>query len=242
MTRGKASSTRLTPASAIRRGEIVEEIVDNLRPWKHRISEATVTAAVSRALDERVDLIPTDAELAERKLNRIHARRLNKALASVETLLASAPDLLAAELQFFSLPPDDEEATAENYNAVVERRIRKCWERENSRVAELSWLREVCAYAISPGLGSHPNYSQAEHGCAYVAHDLMREFSKQPITGTEGGRFRAIANLLYEAISGLPDEDLKRACDDRLHGKGSVPVTVANLLSGLPDDDPEGTD
>ena len=39
----------------------------------------------------------------------------------------------------------------------------------------------------------------------------MQGLSEKKITGTEGGRFRTIANLLYEAISGLPDADLKRA-------------------------------
>jgi hypothetical protein len=34
----------LRPSDAIRRGEIVEEIVLNLRPRKDRISETTVTA------------------------------------------------------------------------------------------------------------------------------------------------------------------------------------------------------
>jgi hypothetical protein len=45
---------------------------------------------------------------------------------------------------------------------------------------------------------------------------LMQGLSERKITGTEGGRFRTIANLLYEAISGLPDADLKRACDSVL--------------------------
>ena len=42
---------RANSGLAIRRGEIVEEIVLNLRPWKDRISETTVTAEVNGELD-----------------------------------------------------------------------------------------------------------------------------------------------------------------------------------------------
>ena len=44
---GRVRKGEVTPPNAIRRGEIVEEIVDHLRPWKDRISEATVTAEVN---------------------------------------------------------------------------------------------------------------------------------------------------------------------------------------------------
>jgi hypothetical protein len=51
----------VTPPNAIRRGEIVEEIVDHLRPWKDRISEATVTAEVNRELDILLGYVPAQA-------------------------------------------------------------------------------------------------------------------------------------------------------------------------------------
>ena len=78
-------------------------------------------------------------------------------------------------------------------------------------------------YALSlstPNLGIDPNYDHAKHLSARSAHGLMQGLSERKITGTEGGRFRTVANLLYEAISGLPDADLKRslqfrACDIR---------------------------
>jgi hypothetical protein len=40
--------------------------------------------------------------------------------------------------------------------------------------------------------------------------------SRVKISGTQDGPFRAIASLLYEAITGEADLDLKRACDSVL--------------------------
>jgi hypothetical protein len=44
----------------------------------------------------------------------------------------------------------------------------------------------------------------------------MENLSRRTITGTKDSAFRAIASLLYEAISGKRDADLKRACDAEL--------------------------
>jgi hypothetical protein len=90
-------------------------------------------------------------------------------------------------------------------------------ERKDSFAAELKALRERCALAVHPAFGSHPNFDSAKHLCAQFAHGLMQMLSERKITGTEGGRFRTIANLLYEAFSGLPDADLERACDFMIH-------------------------
>jgi hypothetical protein len=75
--------------------EIVEEIVDNLRPWKGGKSVAAITAAVNDQLAVLLKLAPLQAELFDRARNRAHARKLDDALSEVETLLASAPGALA---------------------------------------------------------------------------------------------------------------------------------------------------
>ena len=78
---------------------------------------------------------------------------------------------------------------------------------------ELKRLREVCARAVDPGFATHPNYGHAKHLCAWHALGLMRELSDGKITGTKDAAFRVVTGLLYEAVSGQPDADLKRACD-----------------------------
>ena len=99
-------------------------------------------------------------------------------------------------------------------------------ERADSFAAELKRLRKVCARAVDPGFGYHPNYdrikhfcamfARIKHFCAMFAHGLMRGLSERTITGTKDDAFRAIASLLYESISGQRDADLKRACDSML--------------------------
>ena len=66
----------LSPTDAARRSEIVEEIVDCLRPRKHRMSDAAVIAAVNHNLDLLL-LAPQDAKLFDRRQYRAHAERLD---------------------------------------------------------------------------------------------------------------------------------------------------------------------
>jgi hypothetical protein len=83
--------------TASRRGadEIVEEIVDHLRPWKSHKSAAAITAAVNHELNVLLQLAPLQAKLFDRAQNRTHAKKLDRALGEVEMLLASAPGALA---------------------------------------------------------------------------------------------------------------------------------------------------
>jgi hypothetical protein len=79
---------------------------------------------------------------------------------------------------------------------------------------ELDRLRRHCAQAIKKGWGTHPNYDHTKSLSARSAHGLMKNHSAAKITGTQDGPFRTVASLFYEAVSGRPDADLKRACDD----------------------------
>jgi hypothetical protein len=64
--------------TASRRGadEIVEEIVDHLRPWKSHESVAAITAAVNHELEVPLKLAPLQAKLFDRARNRAHAKKL----------------------------------------------------------------------------------------------------------------------------------------------------------------------
>jgi hypothetical protein len=86
----------------------------------------------------------------------------------------------------------------------------------------LKRLREVCARFIDPEFGYHPNFDYAKHDSAWFAFSLMEVMSDNKITGTKDGPFRAIAGLLYEAISGQQDADLKRACDTVLRENRNI--------------------
>jgi hypothetical protein len=192
-----------SPPDATRRGEIVEEIVVWLLPWKHRMSEATVTAAINPRLDLLLR-VPLDAKLGDRRQNRAHAEQLDDALLEVETLLASAP--LVLSLALF----DPVTITEDGVFVPSSNDERKYF------AGELTRLRKVCADAIDPGFGFHPNYDIIKYHCARSAHYLMRDLSDKKISGTNDGAFWNIASLLYEAVSGQKNVTLKRACDSAL--------------------------
>jgi hypothetical protein len=205
--------------TASRRGadEIVEEIVDHLRPWKSHKSAAAITAAVNHELNVLLQLAPLQAKLFDRGRNRTHAKKLDRALGEVEMLLASAPGALAWFL-FDPLPPmtlteDGELVQVTQSIENIELAYRA---RADSFFAELKRLRKVCAHAVDPGFATHPNYEHAKHLCAWHALSLMRELSDGKITGTKDSAFRVVTGLLYEAVSGRSDADLKRACDSVL--------------------------
>jgi len=87
----------LRPSDAIRRGEIVEEIVLNLRPRKDRISETTVTAEVNRELDILLGHVPAQARWSNRARNRAHAQKLDGALRKIEKLTRRGRQRRAAD-------------------------------------------------------------------------------------------------------------------------------------------------
>jgi hypothetical protein len=184
--------------------EIVEEIVDHLRPWKSHKSVAAITTAVNHELNVLLKLAPLQAQLFDRAGNRAHAKKLDGALSEVKTLLASAPGALAWFL-FGPLSPSESQSI-ENIELAYRARA-------DSFFAELKRLRKVCAHAVDPGFATHANYDDAKDLCAWNALGLMRELSDGKITGTKDSAFRVVTGLLYEAVSGQPDADLKRACD-----------------------------
>ena len=198
----------VTPPNPIRREEIVEEIVLLLRPWKDRMGEATVTAEVNRALDAHLKFANQQARVSNRKQIRDHAKRLDRALLAVESLLGAAPSSLVWFLYYPLTLVKTKPPRAED----IERAIR---ERTNSFPAELKRMRQACARAINPGFGPHPNYDNAKHISALGAYGLIEGLSNKKISGTKDGALRAIASLLYEAVSGK-NADLKRACDSLL--------------------------
>ena len=95
----------------------------------------------------------------------------------------------------------------------IHRAFRK---RADSLAGELKQLRKVCAGAINPGFGFHPNYDSVKYHCAWFAQVLIRELSDVKMSGTKDGAFWTITSLLYEAVSGQENAALKRACDSVL--------------------------
>ncbi len=132
-------------ASAARQSEIIEEIVENLRPWKKRQSDATVTASVERALEVLLALTPVQSRLLNKTNNREHAKRLDGVLSDLETVLAGTPELLAWYL--FEPPRDLPDRIPELAEVM-----RAYSARASAFAAEVKRLRRVCSSAIGPGV------------------------------------------------------------------------------------------
>jgi hypothetical protein len=202
----RAMKRDAAPLSAIRRDEIVEEIVDHLRPLKNHKSFDTVKAAVNHKLGGLLEEVPRQMKLFDRRVYREHAKKLDKAISIVEKLLASSP----LTLRWFLFNPTLRLSfVAPRSNKSIEEIMREDNTRIDAFVTELKRLRNACAREIGP----HPNYGLAKHLSAAFAYDLMQELSDREITGTKYNAFRNITSLLYEAVSGEQAADLKRACD-----------------------------
>jgi hypothetical protein len=203
------SKADFSPPNATRRREIVEKILVQLQPWKRRRREVSITAQVNYNVNHLLGRYPPGVQRPSRKDYRTHAKQLDSALTKVETLLLSASGRLAWSL-FYPLAP-------------FGRHHQPLWEIERTRkkhidtfFAELRRFRSVCAQAVSPGFGNHPNYDFLKASCARTARGLMLDMSERKITGTKDDAFRAITSLFYEAVSGQQGADLKRACDSVL--------------------------
>ena len=203
----RAMKRDAVPLSAIRRDDIVEEIVDHLRPWKNHKSHETVTSKVNYRYDVLSKLVPLQKKLSDRRAYREQAKKLDKALSNVEALLASTGTFRWN--LFITTPTEFSPVFLMSNESFFEEFIDKHHTRADAFVTELKRLREVCARDI----GRHPNYDLAKHLSAEFAYGLMEILSDGEITGTEDKAFRAITTLLYEAVSGERDADLKRACD-----------------------------
>jgi hypothetical protein len=156
-----------------------------LRPRKHRMSDAAVTAAVNDHLDLLL-LAPQDAKLFDRRQYRAHAERLDGALLKVETLLASAPGALALAL-FDPVTITEDGVLMQAVPSTMDHIERAFRKRADSLAGELKRLRKVCADAINPGFGFHPNYNHVKFHCAWIAQVLIRELSEVKISGTKDG-------------------------------------------------------
>ena len=143
------------------------------------MSDAAVTAAVNHHLDLLL-LAPQDAKLFDRRQYRAHAERLDGALLKVETLLASAPGALAFALFDPVTITEDGVLAVPSSMDHIERAFRK---RADSLAGELKRLRKVCADAINPGFGFHPNYDSCK-----IPLRLVCSGSDKGIIGRENQR------------------------------------------------------
>jgi hypothetical protein len=169
--------------------ELIDTIVDELRPWTEANSAETVRDAVTERLDVLGDVVPNHFSREAIRRTRQGARALRDAIRQLEESLARAPPELRMRLKLEPAPG---------------------W--QHPLLQELHRARNGCESAVDAA----PSTDKVKEWCARVAFQLILKFSETKPTGTDESPFRVIAALVYEAITGEPDRDLKRACDNHL--------------------------
>jgi hypothetical protein len=207
---GPSTKRSITPANAIRRGEIVEEIVENLRPWRNHKSRDAITAAVNKEIDKIPGRLPDETDFFDPKQGRKIVKSLVKALRQVEMLLLSLPATRGGYKHYFDprirrLAKVDDDYVFAGIDATEEEVLA----RADAFIKELTGVRKVATARF----GYHKNFDVAKHESARTAYRLLLWLSDGKRTGTKDQPFRIITSLLYETISGQRDADLKRACD-----------------------------
>jgi hypothetical protein len=188
--------------------DIVEEILEHLWPWKRKRCEADIRSEV----EKRIALLVETAAQIDQMPRGADVRR--QAAEARETL-GRLRDQLARE-------------PLRSHRPLVAR-----WQ-----FIDLDLLDETLAYTKSKNMFPDPRSKPIQGVCAGVADALIYQFSKKPATGTPDSALHAITSLLYEAITGERDQDLKRAVDamikswrkpglDRMGGRGRPPGRAA---------------
>jgi hypothetical protein len=181
--------------------EIVEGIVGNLRPFKPNVTEKVAANQVRERIAALNRIPNTTSPPSE--LREVHQRFRKSLIALIEDFerlpLPTRETLMHFAPPFRRWPagsPQEAEAALLQY---------------------LKLLRDVCDgadFVMVDGnwaLMRGPN--KLKTAVAGHAYALMQEVSELRVSGTDGGPYRMIASLMFEAISGNKEADMKRWCD-----------------------------
>jgi hypothetical protein len=203
---------------ARRREEIIDDLMLELgEPADLLLSKEETREALFHDIEILTRSVPLWKKISSRKNRAATAEwadRLDAWADAGIALLYDIPGYLA--LSLFGPPNSPSGKSVEEIVEALESDRRSFLER-------LSRMRAVARTESRPRRGGEPDVEKDQ--CASVAYNLMKAFTRRPITGTTGGPFEAFAALLYEAC-GLcrydewtlaPDANLKRSCDRILH-------------------------
>jgi hypothetical protein len=171
--------------------EIVEEIMNNLRPWTCCESEGQ--AGIHKAIEFLRVVIPfINRAVDNRSAIKKSAQEFGAAIAEVEKSLHDTRDQVIWRL-FGELPKLHFDGVEGTYDADFPAfdEIKQVYvDRVAHFQEELRRLRVECEKLVRNPGGPHPNTDIAKKFCARGALDLMHKLSENPPTGTAEGRFR----------------------------------------------------
>jgi hypothetical protein len=167
------------------RREIIEEIVLNLRPWSQ--GEKSVCRGVSHDLDVlRETVANAEANVHHTAKGKNAALQVRPSLTKLIRILREFP---VDHPLFKELPSTSQKL-----------------------LRQLKKINEICDHLANSRLPTK-NADITKNFCAAFACGMISAFSKKKPTGTVDGPLRTISSLLYDAVTGKPEVDMKRACD-----------------------------
>jgi len=184
--------------------EIAEEIVDNLRPLKTGRGKTrdTITAEVVHDLRILASTAPRLAKAINRAAMRRALAPLAEGLELVDKALPAARRVQESGLFDPRLPL-----------IMVYGQPNPPPDRAEFFAKEIKRLRKRTTLLLEHKVGRHHSYDLVKDHAAVCAYRLMEKLSKHRIASSKDSPFRTIASRAYEAVTGIPDADLKRACD-----------------------------
>jgi hypothetical protein len=223
-------------------GELLKAIVNELEPYKKPYNRDDVARWVRWKIDMmRGHVVEFHSRKAQRR-NSVKARAIGNAATKLLRELKPLGEPIAPRDLFFDLSsplsealtrkrtPEELTSDLAKYLSLLPKRgmvgfllgeaIKKAKYKNTTieqRVAAaaiflltLENLQLACAEWPTRYV---PRYDQAKRGCAGLAISLMDDFStKLPTSVTARSPYRAIASLLFEAVTGQQGADLRRPC------------------------------
>jgi hypothetical protein len=187
-----------------KRSHIITEILEELHPLTCPEEEAKDT--VKKSIEMLIEVAAVSKRISDRTIIRASAKKLGAALDAVFAAWHEMPAIV-----FWKTFVDEGGLSGKS----DEEFYRGATENAGALLDQLTRMRDACQHAEEK-VGVHPNVDHEKSSCAAVAMLLMRRLSAHKPTGTAEGRFRSISSLLYEALTGQQEVDLKRACQDCL--------------------------
>jgi hypothetical protein len=181
--------------------EIVDDILKEFRKAGAEVPDKQVDVLI-KALREIKHLGPSSGN---RKANTEFAEKVTSWIEAAGQMFADPPEGFPLNDLF---TPTDDSLLADP--AIVYQNDERCnnW----LFTALLADMRKNCKRIIEHRVGEHANSGYQQERAARVSRQLLKKFGIPLHPSSPTSTYRRVASLFFEAMTGIYDADLKRAC------------------------------
>ena len=203
VTLGLARQQPPVTANATSQEDLIEEIGYQLRPW--RCSKSDVLAKIRGTIEElqREFAKAPDPWRGFRSENKDYANNILRAIDNLKKQLAAPPESFFKALLNATQPEEIKELDSPD----------KLTEDVADLSSRLTKLAVQCREVIANRIGADPraDYRKTNTACATLF--LVLDVSEQsPTAGSPDSSFCFISSLMFEAVTGMREQNLRRAC------------------------------